>query len=125
VKVGRSLVIRSAVAVGPLVIKPTTVDPEESVAVVVRISTAVVDSRVALSGGVVVDLVTVSTTVEPFESVTVVVKISTVVEGKTASDCVVLVVDAVPCCVFDTTVGLGARPKEGSGRRDPHCQGIH
>lgn len=87
VKVGRSLVTRiSEAVVASFVIKPITVDPAESVAIVVRTSALVVDPRFALPVEVIADLVIVSTTVEPLESLTVVVMVSAAVEDVTGSD---------------------------------------
>lgn len=81
VKVGRSLVVRSSEAVVDcFVMNPTTLDPAESVAVVVKTSRLVVDSKVAPSVDVGAGFVIVSTAVEPLESLKVVVITSAVVE---------------------------------------------
>ena len=101
VNVGRSLVTTfSEAVVDSFVMKPTTVDPAESVAVVVKTSALVADPRVTLPVDVIGDLVIVSTTVEPLESLTVVVMISAAVEV----DCVVLAMGVALLCEFVTIV---------------------
>ena len=120
VNVGRSLVTTfSEAVVDSFVMKPTTVDPAESVAVVVKTSALVADPRVTLPVDVIVDLVIVSTTVEPLESLTVVVMISAAVEV----DCVVLAMGVALLCEFVTIVGTGGASEGRLGGAGPSLPG--
>jgi hypothetical protein len=103
---------------------PITVDPAESVAVVVMTSGLLVfDSMVAPSVDVGAGLVIVSTTVEPLESMTVVVMISAAVKDAAGPDCEVLAIDAALLCVFVTIAGIGGAFEGRLGGAGPSVPG--
>ena len=124
VKVGRLLVARfSEAVVDSFVMNPTTVDPAESVAVVVRTSALEVDPKFVLPVDVVADPVMVSTTVEPLESLTVVVKIPAAIEDEIGPDCAELAIDVALLCVFGMTVGTGGAFEGRLGGAGPSLPG--